>query len=107
MRRHRQLPVELPSQADHRPRGNAVEVQRHLAVVLAPVAVQHAGRPLEDLLWHLASRQGCAWLDERQRQIALLPSATPPGAEAAMAWQLHDQRLLQAATAAPDPQIAL
>jgi len=55
----------------------------------------------------LASLQGCAWLDERQRQIALRPSATPAGADAAMAWRPGDERLLLASTQSPAERIAL
>lgn len=59
------------------------------------------------LLVASACLPGCAWLDERQRQIALRPSAADPGATAAMDWQPGDERLMQASTQAPGERMAL
>jgi pimeloyl-ACP methyl ester carboxylesterase len=50
---------------------------------------------------------GCAWLDARQRQLALRPTAAPAGAAASLVWQPGDQRLLLPASAAPDDRLAL
>ena len=50
---------------------------------------------------------GCAWLDAKQRQLALRPSATPVGAAEAMRWQPRDERLLLRAASAPGEQLAL
>jgi uncharacterized protein len=59
---------------------------------------------LATLLLNLA---GCAWLDAKQRQLALRPSAAPAGAQASLAWRPGDQRLLLPAASAPGEQLAL
>lgn len=51
---------------------------------------------------------GCAWLQTKERQIALRPSAgAPANADNAFAWRPGDQRYTVAAAGAPDQALAL
>lgn len=59
------------------------------------------------LLALLPDLGGCAWLDVKQRQLALRPSPTPANAEASVRWQPQDERLLLPSASAPGQQLAL
>lgn len=51
---------------------------------------------------------GCAWLQTKERQIALRPSAgAPANADTALAWRPGDLRFTQPALGAPDQALAL
>lgn len=59
------------------------------------------------LLALAAGLGGCAWLDAKQRQLALRPSPAPVGAAEAMRWQPQDERLLLPSASAPGERLAL
>lgn len=59
------------------------------------------------LLALLPDLGGCAWLDTKQRQLALRPSPTPANAQASVHWQPNDQQLLVPSATAPGQQLAL
>lgn len=59
---------------------------------------------LSAVLWG----SGCAWLDERQRLLALRPTpGRPADADAAGRFRPTDERFLQASAVAPGEQVAL
>ncbi len=66
------------------------------------------------LAWSLVALQalgglgGCAWLQSKERQIALRPSAgAPANAETAIAWRTGDLRYTAPSASTPDQALAL
>ncbi len=60
------------------------------------------------LAWLMAASSGCAWLDMKQRQLALRPSpGRPADADSAQRLRPGDERFLQPAAAAPNESLAL
>jgi uncharacterized protein len=56
----------------------------------------------------LAAAPGCAWLDGKQRQLALRPTpGRPPDADDPARWRPGDQRFQQASAATPGETLAL
>lgn len=73
---------------------------------VAPYRIRVAGGVA--LLAACSALGGCAWLQTKERQIALRPSAgAPANAETALRWQPDDQRYTVASAAAPDQALAL